>query len=392
MDTKPHAKHRGRLSRRTWIILAVVAGILIATRLALPYGIEHYVNRQLKRAPDYGGRIGTVTVHLWRGAYRIKDIAIYKKTGKIKEPLFAAKVLDLSIEWRQLFHGAVVGAVVMEEPVINFETGPTEDQTQLGKNAPWNQILESLFPFDINRLEIVSGQIHFQNHYSSPPVDIYASDVSAVATNLTNASAAREQLPSGLTATGKTLGNGGLSLGLRLNSMVDPPAFEIVSQLTNVDLVELNGFLKAYGKFDVKRGVFNLYTSVAARDGNFDGYFKTFFTDMDVFDWQKEKEKNPFQIAWEAMVGTVATALKNHRNDTLATKIPISGSYGKSKVSIWIALGNLLQNGFIKALTPKVDEHVTVGQVEKKAQAEAEEKAPAHPASPDGKAATTSKQ
>lgn len=148
--------------------------------------------------------------------------------------------------------------------------------------------------------------------------------------------------------------------------MVDPPAFEIVSQLTNVDLVELNGFLKAYGKFDVKHGVFNLYTSVAARDGNFEGYFKTFFTDLDVFDWQKEKEKNPFEIAWEAMVGAVAATFKNHHTDTLATKIPISGSYGKSKVSIWVAVGNLLRNGFIKALVPKVDEKVTVDTVAKK--------------------------
>jgi hypothetical protein len=37
-----------------------------------------------------------------------------------------------------------------------------------------------------------------------------------------------------------------------------------------------------------------------------------------------------------------------------------------ASTGIWTATATLLQNAFIHALTPKIDEHVTVEQVEKK--------------------------
>jgi hypothetical protein len=56
---------------------------------------------------------------------------------------------------------------------------------------------------------------------------------------------------------------------------------------------------------------------------------------------------------------------KNHPKDQLATKVPISGSYTNSSVGIWTATATLLQNVFIHALVPKLDQRVTVDQVEK---------------------------
>jgi hypothetical protein len=176
----------GRFSRRTLITLAIIVLVLVIFRLALPFIIKDYVNHQLNLNKEYGGAISGVDVSLWRGAYIIKEIEIYKRNGKIQEPFFKAHRLDLSIEWKELFHGAVVGAVEMDDPQVEFVSGPTAEQTQTGKDVPWNQTLESLFPFKLNRFEIKTGEIHFQNHFSNPPVDIYLSQLSAVATNLTN--------------------------------------------------------------------------------------------------------------------------------------------------------------------------------------------------------------
>ena len=135
--------------------------------------------------------------------------------------------------------------------------------------------------------------------------------------------------------------------------------------LTNVDLIALNSFLRAYGKFDVARGTFALYTSVAADNGSYDGYFKVFFKDLDVFQWEKERKKNILAVFWQAIVGGVATVFENHPKNQLATKVPISGSYTNSSIGIWTATGTLLQNAFIHALVPKLDQHVTVEQVQK---------------------------
>ncbi len=83
-----------------WLRLTVmiVLGVLILVRLALPTVLKTYVNRRLSLKKNYGGTVGDISVHLWRGAYRIHDVHIYKKSGNIREPFFEADYIDLSIE------------------------------------------------------------------------------------------------------------------------------------------------------------------------------------------------------------------------------------------------------------------------------------------------------
>jgi len=380
-------KHRFDHAGRKWpvwfsshvLIIFVLIFLLLILRLALPFLIRVYVNHQLNNNQVYGGTIGDVDVSLWRGAYTIRDVDIYKRNGSIREPFFNAHILDLSIEWKELFHGAIVGAVEMDNPRLNFVSGPTAAQTQTGKDVAWDQTLSSLFPFKLNRFEIKTGEVHFQNNFSKPPVDIYLNQLTAVATNLSNSRNLSGKLPAGLTAHCNTLGNGDMDLQLQLDPQAPMPTYQLVCQLSNVDLVSLNGFLQAYGKFDVNRGKFELYASVAANDGKYEGYIKTFFDDLDVFNWQKEKSKGPLHIMWEGVVESAAVVLKNHPKDTLATRIAISGTYQKSSVGIWSAVGNLLKNAFIHALVPKIDETVTINKVQADT---ASENAPVHPVKP----------
>ena len=148
-----------------------------------------------------------------------------------------------------------------------------------------------------------------------------------------------------------------------MNPLIKMPTFEISVQLTNVDLVSLNDFLKAYGRFDVARGTFALFASFAAAQGKYDGYAKVFFDDLDVFEWEKERKKNALQIFWHAIVGTLSTVLRNQPKDQLATKIPISGSFEGNDVGIWTAAATLLRNAFIRALVPKLDNSVKLHEV-----------------------------
>jgi len=88
-----------------------------------------------------------------------------------------------------------------------------------------------------------------------------------------------------------------------------------------------------------------------------------FFRDLNVFEWEKERKKNVLEIFWQAIVGTLATVLKNQPKDQLATKIPITGSFGKTDVHLWPTIATLLRNAFIRALVPKLDQPVKVEKV-----------------------------
>jgi Domain of Unknown Function (DUF748) len=351
-----------RASKPVRIAIVAVVVLLIVARLCLPSAVERYVNRQLNRAHDYGGRIGHVDIQLYRGQYRIHAIQIFKRDHGGELPLFAATRLDLAIEWRELFHGSVVGQVVMVRPQLNFE------ETQTGTNVSWDQMLGSLFPFKLNRMDVLDGQVHFRSPHANPPVDIYLTNVTVTATNLGNSREIKSELPAGVVAHASTVGGGGVKLNLRLNPLKASPTYEITAEITNVALAGLNDFFKAYGKFDVESGQFAMFASVAAKDGNYEGYLKVFFGKLKVFKWEKEKKKDALEIFWQAVVGATTTLLKNQFNDQLATRIPISGTYGDKSVGVWSAIGTLLRNAFIRALIPRLDEPVTIQQVDQKAQ------------------------
>ena len=53
--------------RRTLIVVAVVAVVAIAARLAAPFVVERYVNRALQDMGEYRGSVSRVELSLIRG-------------------------------------------------------------------------------------------------------------------------------------------------------------------------------------------------------------------------------------------------------------------------------------------------------------------------------------
>ena len=348
-------------------LILIIVVVLIAARLAPShYAIKSYVNNRLRQLPDYTGNVHTIDVHLWRGSYKILDLNIEKKSGdKPPVPFFSSPDIDLSLQWRELFHGSAVGQVLLTRPIVNF-VGGEAGQSQLGTNQPWETTFTSLYPFKINKFEIDDGAVHFHNFQKSLPVDVYLTNFTLIATNLSNSRKQTEKLPAGIKASGTTLGNGWFNTDIRLNPLEANPTFELNASLSNVDLTALNNFLEAYGKFDVARGDFEMYTSFASAEGKYDGYVKVLFKNLDVFSWEKDHKKNILKLFWQAIVGLVSEGLKNQPHDQLATQIPISGNYNGSHVGIIPAVGSLLKNAFIRALLPKIDQRVTLQDAQTK--------------------------
>jgi hypothetical protein len=352
----------------TMIILAI---LLVACRLALPWVIKSYVNHHLSKIPDYSGRVENIRVHLWRGAYEIDQISINKNEGKIPVPLFSASAIDLSVQWKELFHGSIVGKIAMDHPQVNFVTSTNETESQTGGQKPWGSVIGGLFPFNINRVEIDDGAIHFQSFHNKDKFDIYVTNLFSVATNLTNARQVNQKLPAGLTANGQTLGKGLFNVDLKMDPLQPAPTFEVSVSLTNVDMVQINDFLRSYGKLDVARGTFNLFVSVASVQGVYEGYAKVLFENLDIFQWEKDRKKNILDLFWQAIAGVLSEGFRNHVHDQLATQIPISGSFTNTHVHVMAAVGSLLKNAFVRALIPKIEPKVQVEDIQKSPPSEA---------------------
>lgn len=352
-----------RISKISLMTIVVIAILLLAIRAVLPFAIERYVNKTIDRLPDYDGRIDDVDLSLFRGAYEIEGIDIVKTEGEVPVPFFSSEKMDLSIQWSELFHGALVGEIGLESPKLNFVVAPTEEDSQKKVDKSWTEVVQDLFPVRINRFEINNGEVHFRNFHSEPKVDIFLENLDITALNLTNSGEISESLYASIDAYKPKDDYGELRLHLDIDPYAKQPTFDLDGSLKDVNLVKLNDFLRVYSKVDVERGSLSLFTEMSASNGNFEGYVKPLLKDLDVLNVEKEEE-NPLKVAWEAIVGGVAELFENQPKGQLGTKIPISGRFKNPDVGVWSSIGNLLVNAFIRALTPGLEGTINLGDTE----------------------------
>src|SRR5450759_484766 len=90
--------------RRVVVTVAVLAVLMLAGRIALPFVVKRLVNERLQQIPDYTGYVNDIGIHLWRGAYSLHGFGILRQNGRVREPFFLAKDIDFSLAWRELWH------------------------------------------------------------------------------------------------------------------------------------------------------------------------------------------------------------------------------------------------------------------------------------------------
>jgi hypothetical protein len=345
-------KPRSRAWRTTAIVLGTIVVVLVGVRLALPSLALRKINAKLDHLDGYVGAVDSVGIHLWRGAYSLDGIAIQKLGGKVPVPFFSADAIDLSVEWRALLHRKIVTKIRIIKPKVNFVKGPTEETSATQPTPSMATTLKDLSPFDIDRLTIRDGQIHYRDFTSSPTVDIALTQIEAVARNLRNTEQAGVDLPAVINVKAKAFGTGDLTIGIKADPLKESPTFELKQDLRGVELTKLNDFFDAYAKLKVKKGTFGLYTESAAKDGKFIGFVEPFFKDM-VID---KSYKNPAKTVWAVVASAVKWVFSNKSKKQLAAKIPVAGTFEKTEAGYWTAAGSVLKNAYIKALTPKAEE------------------------------------
>lgn len=351
-----------RISKRHrfFKILLITVVVLAAIRLALPYVILKYANNSLANVPGYRGHVEDIDLAIIRGAYTIDSIYLNKvDTVTRKEtPFFAASMIDLSVEWKALLNGEIVGEMIFTRPMLRFTKDKVEPEEVRKDSSDLKQLLDDFMPLRVNRFEAKGGSIQFIDENSKPKVDIEMTDTYILATNLRNSYDSGVLLPATILAKGSVYG-GTLDLNVKLNPLADDPTFDMDAEMKNTNLVRLNDFFKAYAKVDVNKGTFGLYTELAAKGGKFKGYVKPLIKDLDVLG-KEDRNDNILRKTWEGIVGTVGEVLENQPKERLATKIPLEGSTKNLDTNVWYAIGEVLQNAFIRAIQPSLDQDINI--------------------------------
>ena len=276
----------------------IIIIILIGLRIYLPYYIKSKVNQVLSELPGYNGAVEDIDIALLRGAYVIEGMHLNKVNAKTEVPFLNFPKTDISIEWKSIFNGEIVSDIIMDSPEIIYVM---EDQQTAGENPDtddWSKALTDLVPIDINNFEIHKGKIAFVELQADPNIDLYFNNLELSAQNLRNVTAERRTLPSPITASAVSIGNGKLNLNGNVNLIKEIPDMNIEFGLEKADLTSLNSFTKHYAGIDFESGNFELFSEMAIADGYLKGYMKPLITDSKLIG----KDDGFLSVLWEGFV------------------------------------------------------------------------------------------
>jgi len=295
-------------------------------------------------------------MHLLRGAYSIQDVRISKTTGDVPVPFFSAKDLEFAVQWKALVHGRVVGQVSMDEPELNFVDAADEGDSQTGAGGAWLEMLRDLSPFTINGTAIHNGSVHFRTYKSKKPVDVYISHLEGSIDDLSNVEQQTKPLVTTVQATGLVMDQAKIEYRMALDPFSYRPTFHMALRLLGLDVTSLNDLAQTYGKFNFKRGWFDLVLEADSKEGQMTGYVKPLFRNLKVFSLMQDiKEDSVPQFFWQALVGAATTVLKNQPRDQFGTLIPFTGDASGTSPDILASIGNILRNAFVRAYLPRLE-------------------------------------
>jgi hypothetical protein len=251
------------------------------------------------------------------------------------------------MQWSEIFHWTLRSSISLTSPVVRFVSGPTAESSQLILPPEWVTTVEKLVPLRINQFTISDGVIHYEDFHAAPKIDMVMDRIELSLDNLTNSTESKSPMPSTAIMTARPFKVGTFSADVALNVDLKQPTFAEKVKLENIPAPALNAFLAKYGSVYAKRGTIAFYTEMISAKGDYNGYAKPFFTNLQ-FE-PVPKDRSGLAALWASLVNGVKDVLENDKQ-AVATTIPISGHYTDPNIDFWAAAFGLLQNAFLQAL------------------------------------------
>ena len=224
----------------------------------------------------------------------------------------------------------------------------TGKQIEKQNNRPAVDI--SVGEFDITR-----SSFSYTDKTTNPNYRLFFSDADIALKNLSNH---QQQGRADLTLRGKFMGSGDTNVSGDFLASQHGPAFDLNVAIQNTDLPSMNDILRAYGRFDVAAGQFTIFSEISIKDGDMNGYVKPMFANLEVYNYQKDKNTGVLHQAKELMIGGASHLFKNRSTQQVATKVDLKGKLTGPDVSTWQAIMQVLHNAFIEAILPGFDRAV----------------------------------
>ncbi|HTY56362.1 MAG TPA: DUF748 domain-containing protein [Candidatus Binataceae bacterium] len=211
---------------------------------------------------------------------------------------------------------------------------------------------------NVREFNIARSSFSFTDETKNPAYQLFLNDADIRLTNLSNH---QQRGPADLTLQGKFMGSGETKVSADFRASHNGPAFNMNVAIQNTNLPSMNNVLRAYGRLDVAAGRLSVFSQVGVKDDAINGYVKPMFSDLEVYNYQKDKNTGIMHQAKELVVGGAAHLFKNPSTKQVATEVDLKGKLTSPGVSTWQAIVEVLKNAFVQAILPGFDRSLRNG-------------------------------
>lgn len=153
-------------------------------------------------------------------------------------PIMVLPMMRFHIQWHELLIGKVVADLLLWHPVLHIvepQLVAQEKSPVKLKNEGWQDAVEAVYPFKINRLTIVQGDVTYVQDTTSPP--LHLSKLDLVTENIRNIRSSNTVYPSTFQSSMVIFGIGHAAIDGSANYLEKPfPGIRAQCKIDNVPL------------------------------------------------------------------------------------------------------------------------------------------------------------
>jgi hypothetical protein len=196
--------------------------------------VEITMNRELHA---YHTQLARAHLQLLGGSLTLKGLTI-SQNAHPEPPVAKIEQLQLQIQWHELLFGHVVANVLLQHPALHINLTQLREQ-RAGKvslrQVGWQEALQKIYPFKINRLEIPDGEVVYED--TDPTHPLHLKKLRFVADNIRNFHPPDATYPSTIHAEAIIFETGKATVDGNANFLSEPfPGTRLRYRIENVPL------------------------------------------------------------------------------------------------------------------------------------------------------------
>ena len=256
MSSDPQEGSRRWLSGPRLLTGAVAILLLFAVAIAF---IDEPLRRILESRANgaltgYTVRIGALDFHPFTLSLNLENVTI-AQADQPDDPIVSFPYWKADLHWAKLPRGHLVSEHRFESPRISLTRSQAEteidDETKIEDHG-WQAAVMSVYPFEINRLEIRDGSFTYTDRPDGPPLELQRID--ATVENIRNVDSPDRPYPSSLRLESDMFSSGHLQVEGQANFLAQPFAgVNLDFDLKNVVLGDLLPLASRFN-FQVREG------------------------------------------------------------------------------------------------------------------------------------------